>query len=119
MDTKRNFMKKLAIALLLGSISSPLFAADLECQIGAHSEIGHCELMLWGERQVPAAFSVVNTTKPIYQVIWNQPSACKNQGAYCSFTARVMMTYQAQALVLYTDGTYENLSGSLRFEDGR
>jgi hypothetical protein len=30
-----------------------------------------------------------------------------------------MMTYQGQALVLYTDGTYENLSATLRYEDGR
>jgi hypothetical protein len=112
-------MKKLAIALLLGSISSPLFAADLQCQIGPETEIGLCDTVIWGTYQAPASFSVVNVSKPVHQVIWSKPTACKNQGTYCSFTARSMMTYQGQALVLYTDGTYENLSATLRYEDGR
>jgi hypothetical protein len=112
-------MKKLAVALLLGSISSPLFAADLQCQIGPQSEIGECDTVIWGQRQAPASFSIVNTTKPISQVIWNKPAACKNKGTYCSFTVRAMVQIQGEALVLYTDGTYETLTGSVRYEDGR
>lgn len=114
-----NFMKKLAIAVLMSAFASPLWAADMQCQIGPQVEIGHCDTMIWGQAYAPASFSVVNISKPVSQVIWNKPTACKNQGTYCSFKARSMLTYMGEALVLYTDGTYEKVSGSLRFEDGR
>lgn len=111
-------MKKLAIAVLLSAMSSPLFAADLQCQVGPQVEIGHCDTVIWGEMYAPASFAIVNVTKPISKVIWQRPSSCKNT-TFCTFKLRAMVPYAGEALVLYTDGTYETLTGSARFEDGR
>lgn len=112
-------MKKCVVAALFSVMASPLWAADLQCQVGGLQDIGYCETMIWGQASAPAGFSVVNITKTVSQVIWNKPTACKNQGTQCTFTARSMLTYNGEALVLYTDGTYETVSGTLRFEDGR
>lgn len=113
-------MKKLIVAALFSVMASPLWAADLQCQVGGVQEIGECDTMIWGQAYAPASFAVVNIAKPVSRVIWNKPSVCQTQkGTYCSFRARSMATYSGEALVLYTDGTYETVVGSLRFEDGR
>lgn len=112
-------MKKLLIlsGLLL---SSSAFAADLRCNVGGESQIGDCDAMIWGKRTAPASFTVLNTVKPVSQYLWQSPSVCKTKtGPLCSFTATAMATYTGSVLVLYTDGTYESLTGTLRFEDGR
>ncbi len=117
-------MKKLLIlsALLLSAstLSASAFAADLRCTVGGDSQIGYCDTMIWGKRTAPASFKVENTTKPVSQYIWQSPSVCKTKTtASCAFTAYSFVEYSAAVLVLYADGTYENLNASLRFEDGR
>ncbi len=117
-------MKKLLIlsALLLSAstLSSSAFAADLRCTVGSENQIGYCDAMIWGKRTAPASFKVENTTKPVSQYIWQSPSVCKTKTtASCAFTAYSFVDYSAAVLVLYADGTYENLNASLRFEDGR
>jgi hypothetical protein len=117
-------MKKLLIlsALMLSAsaLSSSAFAADLRCTVGGDSQIGYCDAMIWGKRTAPASFKVENTAKAVSQYIWQSPSVCQSKTtASCAFTAYSFVEYSASVLVLYTDGTYENLNASLRFEDGR
>lgn len=117
-------MKKLlilsALVLSASALSSSAFAADLRCTVGGDSQIGDCDAMVWGKRTAPASFKVENTVKPVSQYLWQTPSVCKTKTtSYCSFTASAMATYTGSVLVLYTDGTYESLTGTLRFEDGR
>jgi len=117
-------MKKLLIlsALMLSAsaLSASAFAADLRCTVGGESQIGYCDAMIWGKRSAPASFKVENTTKPVSQYIWQSPSVCQSKTtASCGFTAYSFVEYNGSVLVLYADGTYESLSASLRFEDGR
>lgn len=112
-------MKKLLILSAL-VLSSSAFAADLRCTIGSDSQIGSCDTLIWNKRTAPASFKVENVVKPVSQYIWQSPSVCKTKTtASCAFTATSFVEYNGAVLVLYTDGTYESLSASLRFEDGR
>ena len=112
-------MKKLLI-LTAVLLSSSAFAADLRCNVGGDTQIGDCDAMIFGKRTANASFRVENTVKPVSQYLWQSPSVCKSKTTFhCGFTATAMATYTGSVLVLYTDGTYESLTGTLRFEDGR
>ena len=71
------------------------------------------------KNQKPAYFRLTNVTKTISDIIWKKAtSSCSSSSSNCQINIRPYRTYEGEATVLYSDGTYETLSASASFETG-
>ena len=66
-----------------------------------------------------AYWQIVNVTKTISTVIWQEKTAgCDASSTYCTKAIRPYFDYVGKATILYTDGTYEVVQATASFETG-
>ena len=120
-------MKKiLTTAALIGcAIFSAQASADkMECYVDtqAYDQYtgGRCFAMVFGARSATAVFRVVGNGSNIDSVQWSgAASSCGTRGTSCSFQIRPFRPYTAEALILYSNGTWSKVSATASYEDGR
>jgi hypothetical protein len=121
-------MKKIlqASLLCLSSVAtSQAFSAEMECYIDTqaydHYTANRCFAMVWGARKATAVFRVSGANKDINTVIWSdKASSCgSSTSTSCSFSIGPFAPHKASATVLYSDGSWEKVSATASFEDGR
>ena len=118
-------MKKTLTALALVLASGSSMAAQMECMVdtAAYDEwsVGHCENFEYtmDNKANDAIWRIVGVTKTISSVIWQETtSGCASNSTYCTKAIRPYRSYLGKATVLYTDGTYEVVQATARFETG-
>lgn len=114
-----------ATAFALASSFSLSANADLmECYVDTQAydqfRSNACFALVYGARSATAVFRVVGNGSEIDSVQWTgAASSCGTRGTSCSFTIRPFRPYKAEALILYSNGTWSRVSATASYEDGR
>lgn len=118
-------MKKTFISLIVGLLTLPAMAAQMECMVdtAAYDEwqVGHCPNFEYtmDNNTNTAIWRVTGTTKPVSSVLWSETTAgCASNSLYCSKEIRPYQEHLGKATILYTDGTWEAVQATASFETG-
>lgn len=120
-------MKKstLTALLLLAGLSGGAQAANLECRLQTpqnNNWAQHCFGMRFTMDNKPANVSIriQNLATTVSQVIWQLPAgqSCSATSTTCTIQIWPYSQHDIGATVLYSNGTYEIVSGTAWFETG-
>ncbi|ASP37817.1 hypothetical protein CHH28_03620 [Bacterioplanes sanyensis] len=120
-------MKKLlaASAFIVGGFFSAYASADhMECLVDtrAHDQYtpNTCFGLVYGASTATAVFRVVGNGSNIDSVQWSGAAkSCGTSGTSCAVDIRPFRGHRAEALILYSNGTWSKVSATAFFEDGR
>ncbi len=120
-------MKKLLQASVLiasSVIASQAFSAEMECYVDTQRfdnfTPNYCVGLVWGAQYADAVYRVSGANKAIDQVIWGGVASGKGcTGTSCVVSIRAYSVNKATATILYTDGTWENVSATAELENGK
>jgi hypothetical protein len=118
-------MKKTLFALIIGVVTLPAMAAQMECMVdtAAYDEwqAGFCPNFESTLDNSPntAIWRITGTTKTISSIIWSGTTAgCASNSQYCSKDIRPYQEHVGKATILYADGTWEAVQATASFETG-
>jgi hypothetical protein len=116
-------MKKLLVPLVVGMMALPATAATMQCMISGIVSWtdGYCEGIEFTMdfQSHPASWRIAGATKPISSVIWSDATAgCAASATSCTKSIAPYQDHLGKATILYSDGTWEAVQASARFETG-
>ena len=113
------------VLTVISSLFISANAADMQCFVDTAAfdepRIGNCPNIefTFDNRPNTAVWQIINITKTIQEVIWQEATAgCSSSATTCSMSITPFQLHTGRAVILYTDGTFETVSAVASFETG-